>query len=396
MSIEIEYLAGCQEPEGNALRPFDTSVMEFLAALSEEIRKEESLREYPEIKAFGFWCRSANLFAMKKSFQREGDYIGRGLIFHVTASNVPGLFAYSLVISMLSGNANMVRISSRCSWQDKEVTRILGKLLSQAQYEKIYRRTSIIAYERDDELTARLMNRCDGYVVWGGDATVNHIRHLVENSDLIEVVFPDRYSICLMGTDGLKEYNEDQIQRLAHRFYQDTYAMHQNACSSPQMICWITSDMEDTAVEQIQNRFWAALKEELGAFQLQDNMAFEKFETITRMTMERPEIISVMEKENKLFVASLSHLAMPMEAYRGRFGLFYQVNVGKMAEIASFTSGKLQTITFAGLKREEVLDAAIKENLKGFNRIVPVGEALQMGLIWDGQNLADVLTKCIG
>ena len=41
--------------------PFSEPVMDFLSALSERIKSDDLLRSDEEIRAFGFWCRRANL-----------------------------------------------------------------------------------------------------------------------------------------------------------------------------------------------------------------------------------------------------------------------------------------------------------------------------------------------
>ena len=39
--------------------------------------------------------------------------MGRGLIFHITPTNVPTNFFYSFIFSLLSGNSNIVKLPTK-------------------------------------------------------------------------------------------------------------------------------------------------------------------------------------------------------------------------------------------------------------------------------------------
>ena len=96
------------------VRPFDPRTMDLCEALSERLMR---LREHPEAVALGFWMRPAALARMRTEFEasipRHQLAVPRGLAFHITPANVDTLFVYSWVLSLLVGNANIVRVSSR-------------------------------------------------------------------------------------------------------------------------------------------------------------------------------------------------------------------------------------------------------------------------------------------
>ena len=59
----------------------------------------------------GFWLRKASVNGMKKqhiSDESKSMLVGRGVAFHISPSNVPVNFAYSLFTGLLMGNANIV------------------------------------------------------------------------------------------------------------------------------------------------------------------------------------------------------------------------------------------------------------------------------------------------
>lgn len=84
-----------------AKKIFDDAVCSYLNTLSGFILKDSTIRNYPDIITFGFFCRKANIEKIKKNYS-QNFRIGRGLSFHIAPSNVPINFAYSMVIGLLS------------------------------------------------------------------------------------------------------------------------------------------------------------------------------------------------------------------------------------------------------------------------------------------------------
>ena len=46
-------------------------------------------------------------------------------------------------------------------------------------------------------------------------------------------------------------------------------------------------------------------------------------------------------------------------------------------------------------KNSDLLEFIKGNNLEGIDRIVPIGRAMDIGMIWDGYNLKDNLTRII-
>lgn len=111
---KITRLAGgWQFHEMKARKPYDQNVMEFLEELSKEICMNEKTAVSMEARSFAFWCRKNHLNQWKME-RKDGEYLlGLGMIFHIAPSNIPLLFAYSMVFGLLSGNGNVIRISQR-------------------------------------------------------------------------------------------------------------------------------------------------------------------------------------------------------------------------------------------------------------------------------------------
>ena len=63
--------------------------------------------------------------------------------------------------------------------------------------------------------------------------------------------------------------------------------------------------------------------------------------------------------------------------------------------MTNFINSKYQTLTYLGFQKEELEDFVIKNRLSGIDRIVPVGQALDIDIIWDGYDLAKSLSRII-
>ena len=52
-------------------------------------------------------------------------------------------------------------------------------------------------------------------------------------------------------------------------------------------------------------------------------------------------------------------------------------------------------MTYFGLDKSELLDFVVKNRFPGIDRIVPIGTALEMGVIWDGYDIIRSLSRII-
>ena len=82
--------------------PFSEDAIGYLNALSLVLNQDPRSKNFPDIATFAFFCRKANLVQLKKRYSPENNHrSGRGIVFHITPSNVPTTFAYSLISGIL-------------------------------------------------------------------------------------------------------------------------------------------------------------------------------------------------------------------------------------------------------------------------------------------------------
>src|SRR5580704_6083888 len=263
---------------------FDDLVIEFLDALSNSILNDQKAREYPDVLTFGFWCRKSNLLA-EKNVYKVGLQLGRGLVFHITPSNLPIIFAYSMAAGLLSGNANVIKLPGKEYQQVEYMCRLLNEILKIDRYNRLRLFITCIRYESvETEITKYLSKVCNVRIIWGSDKSISDIRAFNIKSKASELVFPDRYSLCVIDSDQWLACGDKKRQ--ARGFYTDTYLNDQNACSSAQMILWLGDE-----VQKAREDFWFYIAQEVkDEYFLDGFQSLLKLEHFYRMVEKFPDL----------------------------------------------------------------------------------------------------------
>ena len=151
---KVRYLVGSDKIVVRPRVPFDEQICDFLDAFSKEILKDVALKSYADVVSFAFWIRKANIQKQKKEEEVSYLRLCRGLAFHIAPSNVPINAMFTFVFGLLSGNSNIVRVSSKDFPQVKLLCDKLNVVLKKEEYKQIKEENAIIQYERDAEITA--------------------------------------------------------------------------------------------------------------------------------------------------------------------------------------------------------------------------------------------------
>ena len=135
------------------LRPFEPVVLNCLEEISATILKSPVGRQFPDLTAFAFYIRKANLQRIAASFKSDEVRLGRGLCFHVAPANIPINFAFTWMFSLLAGNANVVRLPSKEFPQVDALLKIINETLG--KHPELRERNTFVKYPRtDNETTA--------------------------------------------------------------------------------------------------------------------------------------------------------------------------------------------------------------------------------------------------
>lgn len=390
MRGKIKYLVGenAFDIERKPLQPFNTMACEFLYRVSKELFNSKEAKLFPDVISFAFWCREANINKIKKTYNNDIFRIGRGLVFHISPSNIPVNFAFSFAFSLLAGNANIVRVSSKNFPQVDIICEIIKKTL--IYFIDIKNMNIFIKYERDDDITSFFSNICDARMIWGGNITISSIKKFPIPVRAIDLAFSDRYSICLINEKALKEMEDEQINGLALKFYNDCYFMDQKSCSSPHLVAWLEGDTEQ------QQRFWRSLftvaKKQ---YKFEPIQAIDKYTDACIYSISTDNIKYINKFENILYVFVLKNLQTDIDKLRGRFGSFFSININSINDLEKIINQSFQTMTYFGVSNSDLKIFLNENRLTGLDRIVPIGSGIDISHIWDGYDLISTLSRTV-
>ncbi len=375
-------------PELPTNQPFADERIDFLNELSKKLLADQEAKKYSDIITFAFWIRKANMDKEKQNFCSDNSIrMGRGLVFHIAPSNVAVNYAYSFAVGFILGNSNIVRLPSKIFPQVNIINQTIRVVLQQKAFEKWKDYIVFLHYERNKDINDYLSSICDVRVIWGGDSAIQEIRKSEIPPRAGEITFADRYSICVLNAENyLKIENKD---KLALDFYNDTYLMDQNACTSPRLVCWIG---EQKTIQKAREIFW----EELWTV-IEEKYVFQPIQYVDKLTnsclaavaIDGSHIIKM--KDNKIVRIELEKISPLIQEYRGDSGVFFEYELKNVMELIPICNEKLQTV--AVIQEEKFLMPLILSGVKGIDRVVKIGKTMDFGFIWDGCDLREKMTR---
>ncbi len=374
---------------GSLVEPFSEDTIDFLNHLSSSLYKRPDIREYPDIGTFAFFCRKSNMLLNKKRYNNDTLRLGRGIVFHITPSNVPLNFAYSFVAGLLAGNINIVRVPSARFKQIDIICETIKRIAENQFQDSIAKRIAFVRYDRRSKATDAFSSVCDVRVIWGGDNSIEEIRKSLIPARSFDLTFADRYSFCIINADFLVHH--DDLEKLVTGFYNDTYLFDQNACSSPHLIIWVG---EIRNIELAKEMFWSKLHN-----LVKDNYKVQPLVSVDKLTTFYNQVVltgnSHLTKmpDNLIWRIKLDTLPGNIDNFRCSSGYFYEYTAGCLNELSSVINRKYQTLSYYGLTKEYLIDVFRAIKPSGIDRIVPVGKTTDFSLTWDGYDLIRTLSR---
>ena len=377
------------------LRPdqtFSSDVTHYLNELSKQLNKDKRIKNYPDVAAFSFFCRKGNIQQLKNTFMNGKPLaLGRGIVFHIAPSNVPVNFAFSLISGLLLGNSNIVRVSSKRFEQVDIIIDAIKILNKKKKHSHVSKRLAIVRYDRNSEGTSFFSSICDVRLIWGGDETIKQIRKSVLPPRSFDITFADRYSICVINADTF--VNEIYPEKIAMRFYNDTYFFDQNACTSPHLVVWLG---ENENVKSSQSIFWKNLHDLVKSEYLFHSVfSVDKMTAFYNQAISQPGINLTDYSDNYLWRIKMDTLSNNIDIFRCNSGYFPEYHASSLEELSSIITRKYQTLSYYGISKSDLQNFIKTLTPFGIDRIVPIGRTMDFSLIWDGYNLVETLSRQI-
>jgi hypothetical protein len=359
---------------------WEQALIDSVAQFADFLLRNPMNRDTPEIIALAFWFRGSHLQQLAVDAQQYGVARG-GRVFHIAPANVDTVFMYSLLLSVLAGNQNIVRLSSRSGSVAWRLLEQLKQFNTNTKDACLTQFISIIEYNANQPKVTELLS-CwsDLRVVWGGDKAIAAVSSIAPET--CQVNFPDRFSIAVLQLS-----NSDNVRPLAQGFLTDVLAFNQQACSSPKAVYWI-----DTS-RYLQQEFWDCV-ERLVVKSVHTLTTADKIEQLVlaqgyiMQGLVRPQHIDVNgTAKGPLEICQLGPLSrLPVNAISGSVlelhsghGLVLETQITALSDLPQHP--KLQTVVVSpslGQHEWETL---------GAKRITTVGNALTFDTHWDGVDL---------
>ena len=378
------------------VKPFDDITIQFLDKFSKKILLNKSINHLPEIAALGFWLRRSNIEVLKI----KNDYLLHnsnatispiGKVLHVCPANVDTIFMYSMVVSLLMGNKNILKVSSRVEAPSiLQLFVFLNELMHKDEFAILTSYINIIKYDHNDDISNDLSSSVNARLIWGGDNTIKTFKKFATHPRCKDIVFADRISMQMIDSKAFLNLNEIEQKLFAKNFFNDCYTFDQMGCSSPQTIVFIGT-IEEYKLAQI--CLTNLLDKHLVEHYNNDlsSLASLKLNRLVDDTLD--ELITTQTGSNYIKIASLKPAVDFTNIHSCGAGYFYSTNYNLIENIQPFNNPKVQTISYFGLNETQINHLKNIANGESIDRIVPLGKALDFNYIWDGYNLFDELSK---
>jgi hypothetical protein len=363
-------------------------VVNYLSDVSREILASKNCRDYPDLITFGYFCRKSFIQRTVQESQTISKRYGWGFAVHIAPSNVPVNFAFSFVFGLLAGNNNLVRLPSSTWPQVELLVSIFETVAKSGKYDGLVNNNAFVKTERNSpELQAFIAN-CDALIVWGGDETVATFRRLNKKPRCVELYFPDRKSSLVINARTLAIGEESELQKFAGAFFNDTYVVDNNACSSPRRIFWVG---EDHDVSTARTKFWLAADGVIKpkGYELSAIAKFDKYLDVMKSVETAKAPVKVEKISEDIWLTSRDEKVLI-----GRLGRFSESRFVGLEPALTALDDDEQTLTYMGFDKEYV-EKIVLEGDTIVDRIVPVGMALDIGFVWDGVDVLNRLSRIV-
>ena len=391
----ISYFVGDNDVLRNlgavpAKEPFSDDVLDFLNEVSKMLMADSRSKLYSDVITFAFWIRRGSTSKLRERFERsDGNFrLGRGAVFHIAPSNVPVNYAYSLAAGLLTGNANVVRIPSKDFPQVEIINEAIEKALMTDSGKAMRDRVCLIRYGREREINDYLSNLADVRIIWGGDETIAEIRKSPLRPRAGEITFADRFSVAIINSNAYLSIRNKS--KTAEDFYNDTYFTDQNACTSPRIVIWTGNK-----IDEAKSLFWAELHKLVSEkYRFQPIQAVNKLTSACLLAAAYSGVKIEPSTDNLIIRCKIGEVYDGLMDFKDNSGFFFEYDCADIMSLRDlFNDTRCQTVAYIG--EPETLIPLLKTGVKGIDRIVPVGKAMDFDLIWDGYELCERLTRTL-
>ncbi len=360
----------------------------LVAEVSGQILKRGVSRASPGVTHFAYWTRRAALktLATDAAARLPAGCLARprGLVFHLPPQNVETVFLYSWAISYLAGNANLTRLPTALSEDMADLLDLFqNALAASGDRSQVFAR-----YPADEAINRAISAVSDARVVWGGDAKVAAFAPLPLRNGGKSLWFGDRRSLAMVDGASVAALDDAALGDLAERLHNDIFVFDQLACSSPvQLFAMGDEATHGPAI--------AALLDALSKVALRRGSGPAAGHVIHKLTASMALAAEGVARQVTRHSAALTSVltAKPTGGAPVGGGFLEVVFARDLAAVYPALAENTQTLVHFGFDAEALARFAADLPPHAVTRIVPIGEALDFDVIWDGYDLVAELTQ---
>ena len=165
--------------------------------------------------------------------------------------------------------------------------------------------------------------------------------------------------------------------------------MDQNACSSPHLIVWYKSKKKNI------EKFWKILEKKTNEkYQIDIGNVFKKFESKVNNLINVDNFSFYKSNGNNISRIEINKLQKNIDDLRGRFGQFFEYKTESM-RFLKIVSKKYQTLSVHGIDKDFIVNKIVTKRLCGIDRVVDIGNANSITLLWDSYDVVRSLSRII-
>lgn len=395
---DLGFLAPLTAPP--ELPPFAPETLAFLTALHRRLLSDPEARRFPDLQALGFWLRPAALARLEVGFWAGMPAgvvaVPRGLALHLPPANVNTMLIYSWLPALLTGNRSLIRVSERGGEAAALLLRLVTETLAAPEAARLAAANLFVRYPHDNAVTAALSQAADVRLLWGGDATIAHLRALPVAPHGLDLAFPDRVSWAALAAAAYLALDEGGRQQQAEALANDLFWYGQQACASPRLLLWCGAER---AISEAAADLYPRLAARAPAIAGPPGPA-ERLERLTvwhRAALELPVAALCHYGDGILTVARLERFgaAECPALERLEAGLLVEARLEALEDCLPAVSRRVQTLACFGFAPETLAAFARRLNGRGIDRMVSLGQALSFSVQWDGIDLLRSLVRLV-
>jgi hypothetical protein len=375
--------------------PFDPVAVSVVGTLSQRLLRSGVGRQFPDLAALAHWFRPARLREMSARVleSTQDRILPRGLVFAMAPANIELLFAYVWLLSLLSGNSTIVRVSSKPSQSRDRFLAAMREVTTGHEGMAVVADSWVLTYDHQVAYTKAISEVCHARLVWGGNATIAAVRSVPLNPLALEVSFADRFSLAAFDAETVCEVTHVGLKDVARRLAADTLWAAQQACSSPRVLVWVG---EPGRVAEAQDRLWPEFAEAAGQFDDDPGASIRRITDVFSLAAEGAvnSLLAPLAQFPARAAGSGTDLAQVRRLHSGN-GLFVEYAVPGIADVAALLGETDQTLVAYGFAEDAIEDLVSRLPSRAIDRIVAPGQATNFSSVWDGTDLFGVLTRRI-